>query len=63
LAYVPTDFRKTVVFLGQDGIGAPSVCGSAFWIINVQSSEELLPIEETTEILKKYGAIKWRKAT
>lgn len=41
MAYVPTDFRKTVVFLGQDKGGETYVCGSAFWVINVQSPQEL----------------------
>jgi hypothetical protein len=41
LAYVPTDFRKTVVFLGKDKEGETYVCGSAFWVINVQSPQEL----------------------
>lgn len=41
MAYVPADFRKTVVFLGRDNEGETHVCGSAFWIINVQSPDEL----------------------
>jgi hypothetical protein len=41
LAYVPADFKKTVVFLGQDVCDNTHVWASAFWVINVQSPEEL----------------------
>lgn len=41
MAYVPADFRKTVVFLGRDKGGETVVCASAFWVINVQSPQEL----------------------
>jgi hypothetical protein len=41
VAFVPADFRKTVVFIGQDIAGEAYVCGSAFWVINVPPSEEL----------------------
>jgi hypothetical protein len=41
VAFVPADFRKTVVFIGQDTAEETYVCGSAFWVINVPSLEEL----------------------
>lgn len=41
MAFVPADFRKTVVFIGQDIAGEAYVCGSAFWVINVPLSGEL----------------------
>ena len=42
MAYVPADFRKTVVFLGRDTDGTTYPCASAFWVIDdVQSPEEL----------------------
>jgi hypothetical protein len=39
LAWIPADFRKTVVFLGQDVSDTTLVFASAFWVINVQSQE------------------------
>jgi hypothetical protein len=41
LAWIPADFRKTVVFLGQDVDEQKHVFASAFWVINVQSPEEV----------------------
>jgi len=41
LAWVPVDFKKTVVFLGQDVAEKTYVWASAFWVINIQSSAEV----------------------
>jgi len=41
VAWIPADFRKTVVFLGQDVADRTHVWASAFWVINVQSPEDI----------------------